>query len=358
LFYLHWRYTGDDKFLKTRAYPWCREVGICVKQLLKPDEQGVLVLPLSSSPEIYDNRLSAWLKPNSNCDLACLKMLFVSLGEMAGAHGKSAEAKEWLATAQALGNWHTNADGVLKLDANGELAESHRHLSELMGIYPFDLITVEGGPREQQIIRASLEHWDKLGTSAWRGYSFSWMAALRARVGDGERAASDLDIYLNQYITRNGFHVNSDQTKRWTMRPFTLEGNTLAAAAVHEMLLQSWRDVIRVFPAVPWRWHDAAFENLRAEGGHRVSARRENNATIWLRIVAGRDGDLLIRDNFGGRALVWNCRGVRRDGENYRVFAKKGTAIEARLPKPEHIPNAPANRASVEGPTNLPMSNL
>ncbi|MFA6547230.1 MAG: glycoside hydrolase N-terminal domain-containing protein, partial [Limisphaerales bacterium] len=88
LFYLHWRYTGDAKFLRTRAYPWCRELGTCLKGLLKPDEKGLLVLPLSTSPEIHDNRLGAWLKPNSNSDLACLKMLFTSLGEMADACGK------------------------------------------------------------------------------------------------------------------------------------------------------------------------------------------------------------------------------------------------------------------------------
>jgi hypothetical protein len=61
--------------------------------------------------------------------------------------------------------------------------------------------------------------------------------------------------------------------------------------------------------------------------------------------VAARDGDLLIRDNFGGRTPAWNCKGVRRDGDNYRVFAKKGTMIEANLPKPERIPDAPANAA-------------
>ena len=50
LFYLHWRHTGDDIFLRDRAYPFCREIGVCLQALLKPDTNGVLVLPLSSSP--------------------------------------------------------------------------------------------------------------------------------------------------------------------------------------------------------------------------------------------------------------------------------------------------------------------
>ena len=140
------------------------------------------------------------------------------------------------------------------------------------------------------------------------------MACLRARVGDAEAALQNLDIYVKAFILRNGFHANGDQTEvgllGLTYRPFTLEGNFLAAQAVHEMLLQIWSaspgagdtEVIRVFPAVPWRWHDASFDDLRAEGGHRVSARRENNATVWLRVTAGHDGVVRIRDNFGGRA--------------------------------------------------------
>ncbi|NQT53838.1 glycoside hydrolase N-terminal domain-containing protein, partial [bacterium] len=71
LFYLHWRYTGDAEFLRERAYPWCREVGQCLRHLLKADANGVLKLPLSTSPEIHGNSARAWLKPNTNYDLAC-----------------------------------------------------------------------------------------------------------------------------------------------------------------------------------------------------------------------------------------------------------------------------------------------
>jgi alpha-L-fucosidase 2 len=85
LFYLHWRYTLDETFLKERAYPWCAEVGESLLGLLAPDEHGKLKLPLSSSPEIFDNSLRAWLPPNSNFDLALLRWLFGALAEMAAA---------------------------------------------------------------------------------------------------------------------------------------------------------------------------------------------------------------------------------------------------------------------------------
>ena len=357
IFYLHWRYTADDEFLRRRAYPFCREIGECERALLKPDTNGVLKLFRSSSPEIFDNSPRAWLVPNSNFDLACLKMLFLALSEMADALGQEGEAKSWAATAAALGDFHADANGRLLVDARTPLPYSHRHLSNIIGLYPFNLITCEGGELDRQRIRASLAQWDKLGTSAWCGYTWSWMSCLRARVGDAETAVRDLDVFVHAFILRNGFHVNGDQThagfSSMTYRPFTLEGNFLAMQAVHEMLLQSWsptpgrRDtgIVRLFPAAPWRWHEASFTDLRAEGSHRVSARRGHNATTWFRLVAGQDGQVRIRDNFGGRTPQWSRSGVRKVGDNFELTLRKGEFVEATLPEPSELPPAPADAA-------------
>ncbi len=357
LFYLHWRHTGDDRFLRERAYPFSREIGVCLRALLKPDTNGILKLPLSSSPEIFDNSRRAFLKPNSNYDLASLKMLFLSLAEMAATLGDSQAAADWNAIVKQLGDYHTAPDGTLLLDESTPLPGSHRHLSNLMPLHPFNLLTPEGGERERQIIAASLKDWDKQGTSGWCGYSFTWMSALRARVADAESAVRNLDLFTRAFILRNGFHANGDQTKSgfssFTYRPFTLEGNFLAMEAVHEMLLQSWDaspgsgnwGAIRILPAMPWRWHDASFNDLRAEGGHRVSARRQNNATTWLQIVAGRDGAVKIRDNFGGREPSWNRQGVRKVGADYEIVLKQGQVLEAALPMPTTIPSPPSKVA-------------
>jgi len=354
LFYLHWRYTADDCFLRARAYPWCREIGECLEKLLH-DDRGVLKLPLSSSPEVFDNSLRAWLKPNSNYDIACLRMFFVALEEMAASCGDAKAAEHWAGLARRLGPMHVNADHVLKISENEDLPGSHRHLSNLIGIYPFNLTTIDGGDRDRATIAASLRQWDRLGTSAWCGYSFSWMACLRARVGDPEAALRNLEIYAQAFTLRNGFHANGDQRKagfsNFTYRPFTLEGNFLASQAVLEMLLQSWspapgaRDsqVLRIFPAMPWRWHNAAFTDLRAEGGYRVSARRENNATTWLSVTASRNGVLRIRDNFGGRVPQWSRTDVQKTEMDFVVNLKAGESLSATFAKPETIPPAPAN---------------
>lgn len=357
LFYLHWRHTGDAGFLRDRAYPWCSEIGQCLRALLKPDASGALVLPLSSSPEIFNNSRRAFLTPNSNYDIASLRMLFLALAEMADTLGKTDEAAGWTALAGKLGPWHVRADGTLKISADEDLPGSHRHLSNLIGIHPFNLITVDGGGNDRRIIDASLADWDRAGTKSWNGYSFSWMAALRARSGRAEDAVRMLEIYAKAFILRNGFHANGDQTKTGisndTSRPFTMEGNFLAMHAVQEMLLQSWSpaagkrdtEIIRLFPATPWRWHDASFADLHAEGGHIVSARRENNATTWFRITAGHDGMLRLRDNFGNREPKWvQGKLVKQDGF-YQANVRKGEVIEASFDKPAEPPAAPPDVA-------------
>ena len=336
LFHEHWRYTRDEAFLRKRAYPWCAEIGECLLSLSKPDAGGILRLPLSSSPEIHDNSLRAWLRPNSNYDHDCMAALFGGLAEMADALGKTGEAAKWRAALAGLGPRAVDPQTNRLMLCPGErLNESHRHLSNIISMCPFGLLNVDGSDHDRAVIGATCKQWDAMGTQAWCGYSFSWMAGLRARVGDAEAAFHYLDIYRKAFILRNGFHANGDQLKAgyssFTYRPFTLEGNFLASQAVHEMLLQSWSGVIRVFPAVPAHWSHAAFDDLRAEGGYRVSARRRNGATAWLKVTASRDGLVKIRDNFAGRPPVWS-RSAEKVGDNWQLQLKAGEAIEARLP--------------------------
>jgi alpha-L-fucosidase 2 len=338
LFYLHWRYTGDDKFLRTRAYPWCREAGVSVEQLLV-ERDGRLVLPLSSSPEIFDNSDRAWMKPNSNYDLMSLRMQFLSLAEMAQAVGDRKDSEHWKSLSDRLGEYHVREDGTLKLNKIEDLPGSHRHLSNLMGIHPFNLITVDGGYGDVRMINRSLEEWEAKGTQGWTGYSFSWMAAVMARVGRGDDAYKYLDIYRRAFLLRNGFHANGDQTDQgyssMHYRPFTLEGNFLAMNAIHEMLLQSWSpspgvlgsEVIRVFPAIPKTWDTVSFRDLRSEGGYTVSASRTEGRQV-IEIKVSQDGVLRVQNNYSGE-WKWNREDVRLKGRVWEVQVKSGDVVQA-----------------------------
>ena len=355
-FHLHWRYTMDREFLATRAYPWLSEVATAIVNLCD-ERDGKLYLPLSSSPEIHNNSLRAWLEPNSNYDLSLMRWGFAALAEMAAALEKHDEADGWRRRHGQLEALHVTSDDVLMFAKGEPFNGSHRHHSHTMAIHPLGNLNTDGSEDDRGVIQATLDRMDAKGTQAWTGYSFSWFSGILARAGRGEEAFRYLGIYEKAFTLRNGFHVNGDQLRAgfsgFTYRPFTLEGNFLAMDAVHEMLLQSWppdilgdpTPVIRLFPAMPWLWHDASFDRLRAQGGYVVSARRERNATTWFRIRPTEDGVLRIRDNFGGRRPRFNRDDVRRAEDLFLVDLKAGDVLEAALPTPKSIPPEPENAA-------------
>ncbi|MEN8193380.1 MAG: glycoside hydrolase N-terminal domain-containing protein [Bacteroidota bacterium] len=333
-FYKHWLYTQKDEDLK-RAYHFCSELGENINSLLIEDKNGIMQLPLSSSPEIFDNTHRAFLKPNSNYDRDCMEALFRGLEHMAKEMGEMAQANNWRYIYQKYGSRAIDENNILMYSSNEKMLYSHRHLSNTMAIHPFDMITIDETEQDENIIRSTVEQYDKLGTNNWCGYSFSWMSCLRARIGDAEGSINNLDIYEKAFISRNGFHLNGDQLKagysNFHYRPFTLEGNFLASQAVHEMLLQSWHGIIRIFPAAPERWKNAEFEKLRTEGGFIVSAKRENNKTKWIRIEATVDNQLHLLNNFNTNNIQWSDEDIIIGGRNFILDMKAGDVLEAEL---------------------------
>lgn len=335
-FYMHWLYTKDRLFLKERAYPYLTALAKFYEAMLVTDQDGNLVLPLSSSPEINRNTHQAWLQPNSNFDQALLIWLFQSLEEMAVELGNYTDRDHWQNISSRLENLSVSEKNKGLLVAPGiPLTESHRHHSHLIAIHPLGLLTVDGSERDRTIINQSLEHIKELGTLNWCGYSFSWMACLSARAGRADFAYQNLHVFLDAFTSRNGFHLNGDQTSgpysRYTFKPFTLEGNFAFGQAVHEMLLQSWGGVIRIYPAVPDLWKDITFHRLRAEGNFEVSAQRRGGKTEWICIRANQKGAVRIRDPFNGQPVLWSGGTIHKDSSDYVIELDAGETLEGRL---------------------------
>jgi len=309
-FYLHWRHTVDEKFLREKAYPFCAQIGRALELLLKPDAQGLLKLPLSSSPEIFDNSLRAWLKPNSNYDQALMKWLFEALAEMSTAMNQPADAERWSKLSIRVGDFEYDPPGVLAFSRGEPFNDSHRHFSNLMAIHPLGTLNIEQSEAQRAAVNSSIDRVLSKGTSVWCGYSFSWMSCLLARAGRGDEALDYLSKFNNAFTLRNGFHCNGDQSgtglSSLTYRPFTLEGNFLAMQAVQEMLLQSWGGRVRIFPTLPAAWSDVSFENLRAEGGFVVSAQRWGGKVLSVRIIATQDATLRLDVPGGQGRYTWN----------------------------------------------------
>lgn len=298
-YYLQWRYSMDSNFLKKRAYPWIKDVATFLENVTFLDSSGHRTLPMSSSPEINDNSLEAWFPQNTNYDLALMKFTFKASAETATALGLVKEAAHYKTILAQFDGYALSANHELKFAPTMEYNQSHRHFSNMMAIHPLGILNWEDGDSAQTIIRNSIHLLDSIGPDYWCGYSYAWMANMKARAKDGDGAAKDLTIFAKAFCSINSFHLNGDQTtngySKFNYRPFTLEGNFAFAAGLQEMLLQSYEGLIQIFPAVPAQWQNISFENLRAEGAFLVSATKENGAVTQLKIVAEKGGKTRVK---------------------------------------------------------------
>lgn len=299
-YYWEWRYGMNDKFLKEEAYPWISETAEFITSL-SVLENGKRRLPLSSSPEINDNDISAWFKETTNYDLALIKWLYGAAAETAEALGKKKDALKWKSI---LAQWPelSTRDNKLLVAPGIELKYSHRHFSHLMAIHPLG-ITAWENKKDRDIIESSLSDLERLGTSQWCGYSYSWLGSLYARAMNGEKAADALRTFASCFCSPNSFHLNGDQSgtgkSSFTYRPFTLEGNFAFAQGIHEMLLQSHNGLIKIFAAVPAAWKEVSFRDLRAEGAFLISAEMKEGKFESASILPGKGGKAVILNPFG-----------------------------------------------------------
>ncbi|MCF3111199.1 glycoside hydrolase family 95 protein [Niabella sp. CC-SYL272] len=290
-FYWQWKYSMDEAFLKTRAWPYIHDAAVYLENITRL-QQGTRKLPLSSSPEYNDNAINAWFRDWTNFDLALAKFLFTAAAETAAAMKQPAEAGRWKQRLSELPAYNVNETG-LTIAPGQSMESSHRHFSPYMAIYPLVLLDVNR-PEDKRIIEKSLRHIEAKGTRAWCGYSFSWMASLYARAQQADSALRQLQIFASNFCSPNSFHLNGDQKggqySGFTYRPFTLEGNFAFAQGVQELLLQSKQGYIAVFPAVPASWKNVRFTNLRAEGAFLISAEMKNGDISRIKIVAEKGG--------------------------------------------------------------------
>ncbi len=303
-FYLHYKYSMDREFLKERAYPYLKDVSTFLEEFTYLDDDGVRQIPLSSSPEIFNNSINAWFQTMTNYDLALIRFAFLAASELASDLSLTEEARHWSNLSNQLPDYDLDDKGGLTIASGIPHNASHRHLSHAMAIHPLGLIDWGKGENDQQIIKSTIESLETVGPDYWTGYSYSWFGNMKARAMDGEGAAEELRTFAEHFCLRNTFHANGDQTKsgksKFTYRPFTLEGNFAFASGVQEMLLQSHTGIIHIFPAIPYSWSDLSFNNLRTYGAFLISAKRENGKVLSVEILSEKGGVLRIKNPFEG----------------------------------------------------------
>lgn len=264
--WLVYRHKMDDKLLREKLYPLLKQSINYYIHFLYKGEDGYLHLPETYSPE-YGKA------PDCNYDLALLRWGCQTLLESAKRlHIKDSLSGKWTEILQHLTPYPQDTTGML-IGRDVPYSFSHRHYSHLLAAYPLYLINIEqAGSKE--LIERSLAHWQSK-PSALRGYSYTGASSLSSALGKGNDALYHLNKLFDKYLSVNTLYRESGPV---------IETPLSAAQSIHDMLLQSWGNKLRIFPAVPDAWQDISYDQWLAEGGFVVTAQRQAGKTHYIQI--------------------------------------------------------------------------
>ncbi|RZB14018.1 Tat pathway signal sequence domain protein [Streptomyces sp. F001] len=290
--WLSYRHSMDKALLRDTIFPVLRRAINYYLHFLTPGSDGKLHLPSTLSPEY-----PVVPPQDTNYDLALIRWGCQTLIESAELLGIDDElTPRWQEVLAKLTPYPVDDNGFM-IGAGTAYAQSHRHYSHLLMVYPLYLVNWDQ-PESRDLIAKSVAHWHAL-TGAHRGYSYTGAASMYAMTGDGDTAIT----YLRKFFdtsTRYPCQANTHYTEAGPV----IETPLSASQSLHDMFCQSWGGMIRVFPAVPSAWADVTLHDFRTQGAFLVSAVRTAGATRFIRIRSLAGEPLKLRHGLSGTLTV------------------------------------------------------
>ena len=322
-YWLQYSYSGDWKSIQEKWVPKAMKIAAAYEKMEQRDVSGKIGLLPMGSPEYKGFETF----PNTNYNLAILRWLLNSLIESNEKFNtRPIEVSKWKQTVADLVPYPVDQNGLM-IGSNQPVDQSHRHYSHLLGLYPLFQLNPDA-QADRELVDKSVVHWHKIGGGkGLAGYSFTGAASLYAALGRGNDAYAILQNFLLGNIGISQLLSNTFYVEAGGRNP-VIETPLSAAASTMELLLQSWGNKIRIFPAVPDLWKEASFDQLRARGGFLVSASRKAGKTewVWIKSLAGEP--CILKVNNWTTAICKDNRNILSLGNGeFKVDLKAGEEL-------------------------------
>lgn len=228
------------------------------------------------------------------------------------------------------------------------LADSHRHHSHLLWLYPLRERNWDRAA-DREVMRRSMDHWVSM-RELWHGYSYATASSMYSVMSEPEKALDFLTFFTGLKVVADcQMTVNTMYREG---RNLALESPLSAAQSMLDMVVQGHEGVVKVFPSVSERWADASFASLRTQGAFLVDADRSDGATRWVRVHSEAGAPLTLDHSVRGPVEVRDSRGRplswRESGPGRITVALPRGATAVITPR--------GARRSVTGPRDVPSN--
>lgn len=299
--HLWWQYqfTGNEYYLKNRAYPILKEASRFYLDYLVPDpgHPEWLISGPSNSPEL------GGLVMGPTMDHQIIRNLFGNTIEAAEILGidpdfvKALKEKQASIAPNQIGQY-----GQLQewLEDKDDPENQHRHVSHLWGLHPGNEIHPLTTPELAEACKVTLAHRGDGRT----GWSRAWKINFWARLMDGDHAFQLLrnlmvpaGISTVDYQSKGGLYNNLFDAHP----PFQIDGNFGATSGITEMLLQShlrdgngdyFQDLL---PALPSAFPSGKISGIMGRGAFELSIVWENGMLVSVDVKSHQGNKLNLR---------------------------------------------------------------